>query len=114
VCLYGEGCGPKIQKCGAMYGDKQDIILFDVLGGFMWLTRNAVNGIADQLGVRSAPTIGYGTLTDMVKWAQAGITSEAGSGFAEGIVARPLTELLTRRGERIIAKIKCKDFGGGQ
>lgn len=39
-----------------------------------------------------------------------GIKSQWGDFIAEGIVARPATELLTRNGERIITKIKHKDF----
>ena len=30
---------------------------------------------------------------------------------AEGIVARPRVTLFSRNGERIITKVKCRDFG---
>ena len=57
------------------------------------------------------PVIGEGTLHDAVTIAKAGLQSCWGSFQAEGIVARPKTELRTRGGDRLITKIKCRDFG---
>lgn len=42
--------------------------------------------------------------------ARLGFKSTWGDFQAEGIVARPSVELKNRAGERIITKIKCKDF----
>jgi len=39
-----------------------------------------------------------------------GFKSQWGDFIAEGIVARPKTEMRTRRGERIITKVKYIDF----
>ena len=110
ACLYGEGYGPKIQKGGGNYREDQDFVLFDVLIGGWWLERDSVDGIAGNLEIDSVPIIGEGTLLDMVEHAKSGITSTWGDFAAEGYVARPAKELRARSGDRLITKIKCKDF----
>ena len=110
VCLYGEGYGPKIQKGGGNYGSIQDFVLFDIKVGPWWLERHNVEAIAAQLGLRVVPIIGYGTIGEMVEFVRKGITSTWGPFEAEGIVARPTAELLTRGGHRIITKLKMRDF----
>lgn len=110
ICLYAEGCGPKIQKNGENYGDEQDIILFDVKISGLWLQRADVNDIASKLKLRSAPVICSGNISDMVEIVRRGFTSTYGDFIAEGIVARPKLELQDRRGQRIITKLKTRDF----
>lgn len=108
--LYGEGYGAKIQKGGGNYRADQDFVLFDVKVGDWWLQRADVEEIATRLGIDIVPIIGEGTLHDAVAQAKTGIRSTWGDFEAEGIVARPKTELKTRSGHRLIAKIKCRDF----
>lgn len=108
--LYGEGYGAKIQKGGGNYRQDQDFVLFDVKCGEWWLQRADVEDVAAKLGIDVVPIIGEGTLHDAVAQAKAGIRSTWGDFEAEGIVARPKTELKTRSGNRLIAKIKCRDF----
>lgn len=108
--LYGEGYGAKIQKIGSSYRADQDFVLFDVRVGQWWLQRVDVHDVAQKLGLDVVPVIGEGTLHDAVAWAKRGIRSTWGDFEAEGIVARPKTELNTRGGQRLIAKIKCRDF----
>lgn len=108
--LYGEGYGAKIQKVGALYRPDQDFVLFDVRVGDWWLQRPDVEDVAARLGLEVVPVIGTGSLHEAVRWAKNGIRSTWGDFEAEGIVARPQTELNTRSGARIIAKIKCRDF----
>lgn len=108
--LYGEGYGAKIQKGGGNYRQDQDFVLFDVRVGQWWLQRADVDDVASRLGLDVVPVIGVGTLHDAVTLAKYGITSTWGPFQAEGIVARPTTELYTRSGHRIIAKVKCRDF----
>ena len=113
VCLYGEGYGAKIQKGGGNYmADRQDFCLFDIWIDGWWLQREDVEDVADKLafGFKVAPIIGTGTLDTMVQMAREGFDSLWGPFTAEGIVARPKVELRTRRGNRIITKIKHKDF----
>ena len=109
ICLYGEGYGAKIQN-GGNYRQDQDFILFDVNINGIWLERDSVEDIANFLGIDVVPVIGCGALYDMIEMTMQGFTSMWGNFQAEGIVARPKYELLTRRGDRIITKIKHKDF----
>lgn len=108
--LYGEGYGAKIQRGGGNYRADQDFVLFDVRVGQWWLQRADVHDVAQKLGIDVVPVIGEGTLYDAVAWAKRGIRSAWGDFEAEGIVARPRTELMARSGQRLIAKIKCRDF----
>jgi hypothetical protein len=109
-CLYGEGYGAKIQKGGGNYRQDQDFVLFDVKVGTWWLDRPSVDDIAEKLRLDAAPIIGRGTLPDMVAMTRDGFRSKWGDFLAEGIVARPSCELVTRAGDRIITKIKHRDF----
>jgi len=74
------------------------------------LNLSDVEDVAAKLGLEVVPVIGEGTLHDAVARAKVGILSKWGDFEAEGIVARPKTELNTRSGHRLIAKIKCRDF----
>lgn len=109
-CLYGEGYGAKIQKGGDNYRPDQDFVLFDVLVGAWWLQRADIEEIASKLAIDVVPIIGHGTLPEMVELVRTGFNSQWGQFLAEGIVARPAVELKTRNGQRIITKIKHKDF----
>ena len=110
VCLYGEGYGEKIQKGGGNYIKGQSFVLFDVKVGNWWLNRESVIDIATKLAIQCVPEIGRGTLFDMIDMVRGGIKSEWGDFQAEGIVARPEVELFARNGDRIITKLKHKDF----
>lgn len=110
ACLYGEGFGEKIQKGGGNYRSGQGFVLFDVKVGDSWLRREDVVDVAGQFGIGVVPVIGEGTLHKMAEMVRGGFMSAWGNFTAEGIVARPLADLLDRRGDRIITKIKHKDF----
>lgn len=110
VCLYGEGYGAGIQK-GGCYQATKEFVLFDIKIGDMWLLRKDVEELATKFGLDIVPIVGTGTLNDGVEIVKAGFKSQWGDFIAEGIVARPMTELKTRRGERLITKIKHCDFG---
>ena len=110
IILYGEGYGAGIQKGGGKYQEHKDFVLFDVMIGEWWLQREDVEGIATCLDISVVPILAEGTLTEMVECAKVGIASTWGDFNAEGIVARPSTELVARNGQRLITKIKCKDF----
>lgn len=122
-CLYGEGYGAKIQKGGGNYSSTQEFVLFDVLVRSKcelhlsctcqdwWLVRDAVQEVARDLKIHVVPFIGLGTLDDMIRIVRDRDLKSAWGDFpAEGIVARPFTELFNRRGARIITKLKARDF----
>jgi hypothetical protein len=117
VVLYGEGYGSGIQKAGKLYRGDQDFVLFDVVvydsgndGLPIYLERSNVEDVARNLGIDVVPIIGRGTLYDAIDLVKSGFNSTWGDFEAEGIVARPEIELRNRRGNRIITKIKCRDF----
>ena len=110
LCLYGEGYGPKIQKGGGNYRSDPSFVLFDVKIGQWWLQRHDVEDIAQKLGIYVVPIVGRGTLFEMVEFVRAGQKSRWGDFLAEGVVARPTIELSNRSGQRIITKLKYKDF----
>ena len=113
VTLYGEGYGAKIQKGGGNYmsdGKGVDFILFDIQINGIYLERKNVEDIATKLGIKCVPIIGHGTLEEAIELVKKGFKSTCGDFIAEGIVARPKVELRTRRGDRIITKVKHIDF----
>ena len=114
VVLYGEGFGYKIQgKVGVDYLMQEvDFCLFDVKVGDWWLERENVKDIAQKLGLKTPKVVGYGTIHEAIELVKKGFKSSFGTADAEGLVLRPTCELRTRSGERVITKIKVRDFEG--
>jgi RNA ligase len=111
VTLYGEGYGAGIQKGGGNYSDSQTFVLFDVVVDEWWLSRENVADVARKLDLRVVPSFGQMTLkaaSDLVK--SGPLMSTWGAFAAEGLVGRPAVDLHDRRGDRIMAKIKTRDF----
>jgi len=109
VLIYGEGFGAGIQRGGCYRPDPSFIVFDAVIGGY-WLRRADVYDVARQLGVASVAVVGIGTLTDAIAVVRGGLQSAIARCPAEGLVMRPPVELWNRRGERIITKIKTRDF----
>ncbi|MBM3136518.1 MAG: hypothetical protein FJZ89_14805 [Chloroflexi bacterium] len=119
VVLFGEGYGPKIQNGGA-YRPTVGVRLIDVLVGDWWLEPTNILGIATTLGVATVPVLGevvylprsVDDLRAMLKGGQSQAAKEDGGAGcqAEGIVARTVPLLFTRRGDRLLWKLKFKDF----
>ena len=110
VCLYGEGHGAKIQKAGGLYSATPEFALFDVLVGETWLERHNVEDIGNKLQCKIVPIVGRGPLTAAIEETRQGQQSVWGDFLSEGLVLRPSVELRNRRGHRVIAKVKHKDF----
>lgn len=111
IVFYGEGCGKKIQKGGENYKkDGVDFVLFDIWVNGFYLERDNIDNIAQKLGIKSVPIIGMGTLEEAINMTKSGFKSQWGDFIAEGIVARPEIELFTRKSDRIITKVKYRDF----
>jgi len=110
ICLYGEGYGAKIQKGGGNYlPDSTSFRLFDVRCGDWWLRTCDVADIAKKLNILRVPLLYVSSLRTI---SDVGVSfgSAIGVAEAEGVVLRPAQQLFTRKGERIIAKLKTKDF----
>ena len=109
VTLFGEGYGPKIQK-GGLYREDVSFILFDILIDNIWLTREAVETIGSRFGIDVVPIILEGTIQQAVDFIKTQPKSTIGTANMEGVVGRPLVEVFDRLGNRVIVKIKVKDF----
>ena len=109
VMLVGEGYGEKIQK-GGLYRKGQDFILFDVMIGDNWQPRETVNSIAESFGIDAVPITMKGTIQDGIDFVKRKPKSAFGTADSEGLVGRPKVELQTRTGQRVIVKIKVRDF----
>ena len=120
VILFGEGYGNGIQAAGRFYNQKGvDFILFDVLIGDNYQERDWVCETAKLFGVRAVPIVGVGTLDEAVNYVRSKPISTLGDPSMddfemEGIVCRPECELRDRRGDRLIIKIKGRDFDNQQ
>ncbi len=115
VCLYGEGYGAGIQKGGGNYiSDDVGFILFDVKIGDWWLKREDVEDIADHFNIPVVPILMYAA---PIKIAEKTVQAELFSMVAknrdtimEGLVGTPQVPLFARNGDRIITKVKVKDY----
>lgn len=113
VTIFGEGYGNKIQKCGKAYcKDSAKFIVFDIKIGKWWLSRESVEGICKDLGLEVVPVIGYFTLDEAIDYVKKGFKDPIAESEleAEGLVLKTDLGLLRRNGDRIITKIKTKDF----
>jgi hypothetical protein len=118
VILFGEGYGEKIQNGGA-YRSGVSFRLFDVLIGRWWIEQEDIVGIGDTFGVCSAPQmktisylpLGLSDLIDIVGNESKTALQDGGQGCKpEGIVARSKPMLFDRAGNRVMWKLKFKDF----
>lgn len=109
VMLCGEGYGAKIQNGGA-YRSNQDFILFDVMIAGNWQPRDSVKNIAQYFNLDIVPIVLVGTLQDAIDYVKTKPKSRIGTADSEGVVGRPCVELQDRCGNRIIVKVKVRDF----
>jgi len=119
IVLYGEGYGPKIQK-GGIYRDTQSFRLFDVRIGDWWQDWDSVMVFAKSLEIQTVPYVGVlvGGLPDSIESLERIIPTSyvaaqdgtEGKVQSEGIVARTDPLLLTRSGQRLMWKLKFRDF----
>lgn len=111
VELFGEGYGIKIQNGGG-YRDDVDFILFDVMVGDIYLKRESVENIAKYFNIDIVPIVLEGTIQDGLDYVlnnDESIIAKNGA-LMEGLVGRPKVEMLDRLGNRVIVKIKKRDF----
>ena len=111
VTLYGEGYGKGIQN-GGLYSQIQDFILFDVKINGNWLPRESVEDIAGYFGIKVVPILLTGTLKQGIDYVKTNpLSAVAEKDYVmEGLVGRTAKELKDRNSNRIIVKIKVRDF----
>jgi ATP-dependent RNA circularization protein (DNA/RNA ligase family) len=119
MILFGEGYGEKIQKGGGNYRKGVSFRLFDVLIGKWWLEPDSIKAISDKLNIETVPDLGIIRTLPTSKFELEVLTEgkskvaiwDGGTGCEpEGIVARTHPLLFTRKGERVMWKLKFKDF----
>jgi hypothetical protein len=110
VILFGEGYGAKIQKGGGLYRSDASFILFDVMINGNYQPRSMVEQAARQFGLEVVPIVLVGTIADAVAFVKEKPMSTIGKAPMEGVVGRPMVELNDRCGNRLIVKIKVRDF----
>ena len=109
VILFGEGYGVKIQN-GGEYRPDVGFILFDVLIDDIYLSRESVEDIAKAFALEIVPIVLRGTIQEAVDFVKTNPSSTIGKAKMEGVVGRPKVEMRDRRGNRVIVKIKYRDF----
>ena len=113
IILFGEGYGNKINKVGKQYNPNGvDFILFDVKIGSWWLKRDDVEDVAYKLNLLVVPIISIEPLSWAINHIKHQLLPSRWTGVQqiEGLVGTPKVQLFNRKGERIITKIKTKDF----
>jgi hypothetical protein len=113
VILFGEGYGAKIQKGGGLYkSDGVDFIMFDIYmpKKDLWLKRESLEDIARAFGIQVVPEIMISTLDEAIAYVKSKPMSTIGTAPMEGLVCKPLIEIRDRMGERVVVKVKVKDF----
>ena len=116
VVVFGEAYGGKMQNMSATYGPDLRFIVFEVKVDDTWLNVLNANDVANKLGLEFVyyvkipamiETINFECNTKSVQAFRNGM----GEGHnREGIVLRPLIEVTTSNGNRIISKHKNKEF----
>lgn len=116
VIVYGEAYGGKQQGMRHTYGDALRFIAFDVKIGESWLNVPSMDRVATGLGFEVVPWRKLSTDIAILD-AERDLPSEVSvrRGIAErrereGVILRPLVEMTTNNGERVIAKHKGDKF----
>lgn len=123
VTIFGEGYGPGIGKGGGKYREDVSLIIFDVVVGSWWLSRENVADVSRKLGSpNTVPDLGIFTELpkseeDLMKIlgnnGESTLAKSLGqSRMAEGIVARADPQFFFNDGKPIMWKLKFKDFRG--
>lgn len=108
--LFGEGCGANIQAGSGNYGKQPRFILFDALIDGWWLQPQSLEALSEQLDIEYAQVWRWGPVKEAIEVVSAGLQSAYGNFMAEGLVGKPPLGLLGRDGDRLLMKVKAKDF----
>ena len=111
--LFGEGYGKKIQAVGPKYRpDDVSFIGFDVNVNGIWLKKEVSEQVFKDLGIDVVPLIITCSIQEAIKLVKVGFNSRVAKEtlMAEGLVGVPAVQLNTRTNERIITKLKTRDF----
>jgi hypothetical protein len=112
LVLYGEGYGKTIQSAGPKYRKDAGFILFDVQLNRRWMPRECVEEIANNLSIPVVPNLGIFTEDEIVDFVKSKPPSRCSieQMTMEGVVARTEPYIFNKDGNRIMWKLKCKEF----
>lgn len=116
VTVYGEAYGGRCQGMKDTYGDKLAFIAFDVKIGETFIDVPNMAQVAERLGLEVVPWEKVSTdvaVLDAIRDRPSEVAARRGCGsdkLREGIVIRPLVEVTTSNGARVIAKHKGAAF----
>jgi len=116
VTVYGEAYGGKQQGMSATYGKDLKFVVFDVKVGDCWLDVPSAESVAIKLGlefVEYAKTSADITALDVERdkpSSQSVRNGVEGEHIREGVVLRPLIEVVKNNGKRVICKHKRAEF----
>lgn len=115
--IYGEAYGGKQQGMSKTYGKELKFIGFDVKVGDVWLNVPNAHDVCTQFGLDFVPFAQITTdLETLNQYRDAPSVQAYRNGMGndkqrEGVVLRPLVEMRTNNGERVICKYKPEEFG---
>lgn len=116
VCVYGEVYGGSCQKMSLSYGKDMKFIGFDVKVNDVWLSVPNAHDVCNKLNIEFVDYVKVSTDLESLnrerdKDSTQAIRNGCGEGkLREGVVLKPLIELTTNNGERIISKHKRDEF----
>ena len=116
VTIYGEAYGGKQQGMSATYGPNLKFVVFDVQVGESWLSVPQAEDVAKKLGQEFVHYVKIPTdlaAIDAERDADSvqAVRNGMGPGHKrEGVVLRPLVEVVKNNGSRIISKHKRAEF----
>lgn len=116
VIIYGEAYGGKCQGMSATYGKDLKFIGFDIRIGEFWLDVPKAENICKSLNIEFVDYAKVSTDLDSLnmerdKDSTQAIRNGCGEGkIREGVVLKPLIEMTTNNGNRIICKHKRDEF----
>ena len=111
VVLYGEGYGARVHAGSGIYSVDPSFVLFDAMIGSWWLLPEKLTLVALQMGLQVAPPMMIGSIGEAIALVKSPtFTSSWGNFKPEGLVGKPPLGLTGRDGDRLMIKIKPKDF----
>jgi len=111
VYIFGEGYGPKIQTNGDLYTNEPSFIIFDINIDGYDLKREAVDDIANKLGIKSVPVVFTGTLDEAKNYvAEHHVSTLSKLHEMEGLVLVPSVQLYDAKHNLIKCKCKYRDM----
>jgi hypothetical protein len=116
ITIYGEAYGGNVQRMKDTYGSNLNFIVFEVALNENWMSHFQAERIAVRLGFEFVPYRIIDVTEDSINEemvADSEVAKRRGMGegkMREGIVLRPLQELIHPNGGRIICKHKRPEF----